>query len=147
VVPRPDSLTQLQAASRPPARSPVSEPRFTALLSFLEREEETARRVVAARERERADLMARAAASEAGRNAAAAAATMAEREQLARYWTLSGADCRASAAPWPPAKAASPRRAPPSTRRTARSPPSPSCARATGAPRRRSRSAASLPAR
>ena len=71
----------------------MAEPRFSALYAFLEREEEAARRVVAAREREREELMARAAHTERARSAAAAAASgISEREQLARYWTASGAE-------------------------------------------------------
>jgi flagellar biosynthesis chaperone FliJ len=70
----------------------VAEPRFTALFAFLEREEEAARRLVAATEREREELLARCAGIERARGAAAAASTLAQREQLARYWTASGAE-------------------------------------------------------
>jgi flagellar export protein FliJ len=73
----------------------VAEPRFTALHAFLEREEEVARRLLGARERERAELIARSEACEHGRNAAAAGSTLAQREQLARYWTASGAELQA----------------------------------------------------
>jgi len=73
----------------------VAEPRFTALHAFLEREEEAARRLLGERERERAELVARSAALERERSAAAAASTLALREQLARYWTQSGAELAA----------------------------------------------------
>jgi len=70
----------------------VAEPRFTALFAFLEREEEVARRAVAALEREREELLARCAIIERARSAAASATAVSEREQLARYWTASGVE-------------------------------------------------------
>jgi flagellar export protein FliJ len=66
--------------------------RFTALYAHLEREEEAARRLLGARESERAELVERSSALERSRAAAAASSTLVLRDQLARYWTQIGAE-------------------------------------------------------
>jgi flagellar export protein FliJ len=70
----------------------MPEARFTNLMELYEREEDEARRAVGARERERTELLDRAAAIESRRTAASQAVPFELRQQLVRYWSQVGTE-------------------------------------------------------